>query len=312
MTSALNQLQVHPLPISRPGVLDGISVIGRKIDRNQHFEIIHFDPHQNVQSSIGRFPFRPNACLASLEYSLFLIGGEAPYTAEVAAFDVVEKRHRNVPHMLEARGLHAVASSTRAILVCGGRGNGCGTLSSCELFQPARRRWISMPPMKTKRAFFQVVWLPDGRIFAMGGASNSVEMLHREWTFDGETTDQWRRCNPMRNARTNFSAVVLHGDVVLVAGVKSVELFTPPPAASDMRAMGQWTNLQLMPSFPSYTSSGVFSDGGVFIFEDYASKIHRFRPSPTIANPVEFTDWIWDEELSVSTVKDNIRSVTFK
>jgi len=174
-----------------------------------------------------------------------------------------------------------------------------------------------MPPMETARRDFQVVWLPDGRIFAMGGWDlNSVETLHREWAFDGETTGQWRRCSPMLKARADFAAVVLQGDVVLVAGGDSstVELFTPPPAADGPRALGQWTSLQPASGFQSVFSSftGVFSDGVVFIFESDSSKIRRFRPSRTNANPVELADWIWDEELSLTAVNKKLFSVTFK
>jgi len=308
---------------SIPTFLDGIFVVGKscRVTLDVHLDIIQLDPRTKAQSNIGRFPYRPWASLASLENSLFLIGGDYPYTAKVAAFDVVEKRQRNVPRMLEARGFAAVASSTRAVLVCGGG----ESLFSCELFQPSARRWILMPPMERARCAFQVIWLSDGRIFAIGGWNDgekldSVEMLHREWAFDGETTGKWRQCSPMLAARDDFAAVALHGKVVLVAGgfsfngmwLDSVDLFTPPPAAGDPCALGQWTNLQPMQSAPQSQCTGVFSGGVVFIFGEESSKIQRFRPSLMHGNLVEFTDWSWDEELSLTTVSDSILSATFK
>jgi len=231
--------------------------------------------------------------------SLFLIGGgdfHHPPTAEVTTFDVVEKRQRNVPRMTQARCRCAVTSTTRMILVCGGCSGRWRSLSSCELFQPAGRRWFLMPAMETARLDFRVVWLPDGRIFAIGGWDgiqlDSVEMLYRDWAFDGETTGTWRQCSPMLAARDDFAAVALHGEVVLVAGgcmssgewLDVVDLFTPPPAAGNPHALGQWTNLQPMQSAPRSWSIGVFSGGVVFIFERKSSKIRRFRPSLTNAN----------------------------
>lgn len=134
-----------------------------------------------------------------------------------------------------------------------------------------------MPQMEVGRWNFQVVWLPDGCIFALGGFSagwlRSVEMLHRAWAFDGNTTDQWRRCSDMLVERSNFAAVLLHNEMVLVAGGQkpsgnwheSVELFIPP-AAYDLHALGQWTNLQPMHFTPRSTCTGVYLDGIVIIF----------------------------------------------
>lgn len=135
-----------------------------------------------------------------------------------------------------------------------------------------------MPSLATSRAYFQVVWLGNGQIFAIGGYNgknrlNTVEELNREWGFEGETTQRWRKCGSMFTARSDFTAVVLHQNIVFVAGgdtingdwLEGVEIFTPP-VADDPRALGQWTVIQPMPSPPEGLCSGVFSNGAVFIF----------------------------------------------
>lgn len=138
-----------------------------------------------------------------------------------------------------------------------------------------------MPRLDHARCEFQVVWLSDGRIFAIGGWNghynmNSVEMLIRKWKFEGETTGRWRPCSNMLTGRSYFAAVVLHDDVVIVAGglntdwewLQSVELFTPS-AAGDPSSTSQWTNLQPMQSAPRGACSGVLSDGFIFIFGSF-------------------------------------------
>lgn len=134
-----------------------------------------------------------------------------------------------------------------------------------------------MPKMVSTRCEFQVIWMTDGRIFAIGGYSlgrlNSVEMLNREWTCRGETTGEWRRCGCMLAARCDFTAVTLRDEVVLVTGGltndrtlhDSVELFVPP-AASTIRDVGQWTTIHPPKRSPTRTCSAVFVDGVVLIF----------------------------------------------
>jgi len=294
---------------------------------DDHLVISRFDPHMNEEFRIGTFPFIFDGSLASLQDSLFLIGGSYFCSAEVKVFNVIEKRLcSRVRPMSEGRSHCAVANSSREILVCGGHKFARGLLSSCELFQPARNRFIPMPHMETARTNFQVVWLPDGRIFALGGENagclKSVEMLNREWQFEGQTTGEWRQCSCMLTARRGFAAVVLHDEYVLVTGgqtcygycLASVDLFTPPPAVNDPYAVGQWTCLQSMQSVPSDFCTGVFSGGAVFIFEASSRTIRRFRRSGMEANQTasgKFDDWSWDEGLSLTTTIYQILSSTF-
>lgn len=137
---------------------------------------------------------------------------------------------------------------------------------------------MAIPCLNLARAACRVVWLPDGRIFAIGGYagektgfSNSVEMTTREYFTDGVVARIWHNKARMLNARSTFAAVIAHG-LILVAGgwtvgnvkLSSVECFTPP-AASDPSALGQWTSILSMPS-PMVCLAGVASGKAVFVF----------------------------------------------
>lgn len=139
----------------------------------------------------------------------------------------------------------------------------------CTKFTFCVQSWQAMPELQSPRYDFNVVWLPDGRIFAIGGFSGahlrSVEMLVRNWAFSGLTETSWRHITPMKSPRSDF-AVVVWRDVVLVAGGNSetIELLTPP-ALSEPRARGQWTEIRLIES-PLCGCTGALSDGNILIF----------------------------------------------
>jgi len=158
-----------------------------------------------------------------------------------------------------------------------------------------------MPSLKMGRSNCRVVWLPDGRVFAIGGYDergflNSVEMTRREWSSEDAPAGDWRNVARMLTARPEFAADVVHG-LILVAGgfttgflrLSSVELFTPP-AAADPQALGQWTAMQPMSS-PIACFAGVASGEAVFVFERDASKIQRFRPSAANAQGLRPQDF---------------------
>lgn len=127
-----------------------------------------------------------------------------------------------------------------------------------------------MPSLCMSRSSFQVIWLPDGAIFAIGGnGTNTVEMLVREWGYDGNTSTAWRQVASMLNNRSSFAAIVVCENRILVAGGygnnESVELFTPPKV-SERYANGQWTAIELKTSIPESACSGIIADGIVLIF----------------------------------------------
>jgi len=209
--------------------------------------------------------------------------------------------------MSVARTRIGIASSSKEILVCGGW-DGSTALSSCELYRSTENRWITLPSLDVARHLLRIVWLPDGRAFAIGGGDgkqmcyNNVEMMTCGWNTDWVGDSVWRKVAEMLNARSVFAAIVLH-DLVFVAGgkttggvvISSVELFTPP-AVDDQLALGQWTDIQPMLS-PMYCFSGVVFGEAVLILDLNSSKMQRYRPSRSNAQmqwttTVGFAGWV--------------------
>jgi len=292
------------------------------------YGIVRWDNLTGQEFLIGRFPYRPWAILASLEDKLFLIGGGhwSEPTKMVQSFGTSDARLRLEADLSVGRRSFGVASSRDEILVCGGRGDECKYLSSCEVFQSMRNRWMAMPSLDRASADCQVVWLTDGRVFAIGGYAgggeylNSVEMTIREWSSESAAARIWRNVARMLTARYLFAAVAVHG-LILVAGgettgqvnLSSVELFTPPPAA-DPKALGQWTSMQPMPS-SMWCYAGVASGESVFVFDSFSSKIQRFRLSSANAQwsaPAAFSGWNWDEDASLKLLNKWIQPIVLK
>lgn len=132
-----------------------------------------------------------------------------------------------------------------------------------------------MPRLNTPRTSHQVLWLPDGRMFTIGGRNinklKSVEMSTRAWDFNGKTKKPWRKMAPMLTARARFAAVNMK-HIILVAGGKHssgdyanpVEIFTLP-SEGDGRSIGQWTRIPSM-IVPVTVASAVVSSGHLYVF----------------------------------------------
>jgi len=318
--------------ISPPHSSELVFVIGKGHDsiEGDEFGIMRWDPVTREESLIGRFPMRPRAMLASLEDKLYLIGGldsSKQPTKIVNSYCTSDAGLWEEGFLSVGRAYVTGACSLKEILVCGGwGGNGDQSLSSCEVFESTQNRWTSMPSLKMARSSCGVVWLPDGRVFVIGGYAgggvyiNSVEMTTREWSSEGAAAGVWRNVAGMLTARTVFAAVVVQGLVIVAGGyttdqelLSTVELFTPP-AASDPQAIGQWISMQPMP-LPMWCLAGVTSGETVFVFDGESSKIQRFRPS--VANTqwsasAGFANWIWDEEVSLKLLNNYNHPIVFK
>lgn len=95
-------------------------------------------------------------------------------------------------------------------------------------------RWVSKPEMLTKSPYLWVVWMKDGRIFTISGSYageslNTMEMLCHEWGLEMQSTRSWRQCNGMLNTRSDFPDVMLHEEVIIVAGGWTILTSSPNP-----------------------------------------------------------------------------------
>ncbi len=112
--------------------------------------------------------------------------------------------------------------------------------------------------MLEPRSDFGIAWLPDGRLFAIGGnrgasgQTSSVEMLHycsarKAATTPATAIDTWSYVAPLPTARQCHAVTVLEGKIIVAGGLeeRGVEYFTPP---SDVNKRGQWTSIYPLPN----------------------------------------------------------------
>ncbi len=103
--------------------------------------------------------------------------------------------------------------------------------------------------MRTPRVALTVTWLPDGRIFAVGGGADlqdptrTVEMLHMSWDSDEPADSEWLPLEPLLEPRLHHGAAFISGKLIVAGGdgSDSVECFTPPCAEY---LKGQWTRIR--------------------------------------------------------------------
>jgi hypothetical protein len=105
------------------------------------------------------------------------------------------------------QGLGAVVLDEKIYAI--GGGGASGSLSSCEVYDPAIGAWRSMPDMSTPRYYFEAVVL-DGKIYAIG-ASSSCEVYD-------PAVGAWTSLPDMSTARIYFQAAVLDGKIYAIGG----------------------------------------------------------------------------------------------
>nr|VZI52450.1 unnamed protein product [Spirometra erinaceieuropaei] len=141
--------------------------------------------------------------------------------------------------------------------------------------------------MHTLRNSFALAWLPDGRVFAIGGfygssrAKNnmaaSVEVYDRTWEPASDPTrpySKWRLVAPMAIPRACHAAVCVEGRILVAGGafgepgaktsLDTVELYEPP---SEACPLGQWTRIAPMKTKTALCSA-VFLAGAIYAFGD--------------------------------------------
>ncbi len=110
--------------------------------------------------------------------------------------------------------------------------------------------------MLEPRSDFGIAWMPDGRLFAIGGnrgasgQTSSVEVLHccnAHVATTTPATDTWTYVAPLSTARQCHAVTVLEGKIIVAGGREEcgVEYFAPP---SDFNKLGQWTSIYPLPN----------------------------------------------------------------
>lgn len=143
--------------------------------------------------------------------------------------------------------------------------------------------WSTTPCLNTARHSHRVIWIPDGRLFAIGGAQetvslNSVEMIICPWNSAKKALAEWRIVAPMQSVRNKFGAALIRGWIIVAGGnqlpgvqcIDIVEMFTPP-SIDNPQDMGQWTFLNKLPQKMLVSSAVVFQDD-VYVFGESFDK----------------------------------------
>ncbi len=118
--------------------------------------------------------------------------------------------------------------------------------------------------MNIPRAWLGLEWVPDGRLFAVGGfggehqTTQTVEMLECSWTSDTPCRNTWRYVAPMLEARVAHGVGYFGGKLFAAGGRDSdtVEFFTLPSAN---KPNGEWTKVRPLNS--KNTLFGLFPFG---------------------------------------------------
>ncbi len=132
--------------------------------------------------------------------------------------------------------------------------------------------------MLEPRSNFGIAWLPDGRLFAIGGntgtngQARSVEMLHycnAEEATTTNATGTWTYVAPLSTARQCHAVTVLEGKVIVAGGLEEcgVEYFNPP---SDVDRLRQWTSIYALPNPTSLLLLFPLKFGFIGICKTYA------------------------------------------
>ncbi len=104
--------------------------------------------------------------------------------------------------------------------------------------------------MKAPRYLFGLEWVPDGRLFAVGGFGSdraptaTVEMLECSWVArEGPVSTSWLYVAPLLAPRAKHGVCYFAGKLLAVGGKKdaTVECFTLPSPGNEM---GQWTRVR--------------------------------------------------------------------
>ncbi len=138
--------------------------------------------------------------------------------------------------------------------------------SQVTLFLSFFSRWEDFPKMNSPRAWLGLEWVPDGRLFAVGGIdgkllpTRSVEMLQYSRTSESPCGTTWRYVARMLESRVGHGVCYFAGKLLAAGGRYSdtVECFTLPSAD---KPEGEWTKVRPLNKENTLYGLLPFSDG---------------------------------------------------
>ncbi len=111
--------------------------------------------------------------------------------------------------------------------------------------------WAALSPMNAARTWTAVSWVPDGRLFAVGGLGDdrepiaSVEMLQCSWDTEVITRCNWQAVAPLNHPRAAHGLAFIYGRLVAAGGKRTstIEYFKLP---CEEYPQGQWIEIRPM------------------------------------------------------------------
>ncbi len=124
--------------------------------------------------------------------------------------------------------------------------------------------------MNEGRATLALEWVPDGHLFAVGGADShlrplaTVEMLECPWNTDKTVNSKWQYVAPMNQARLGHSVAYFKGKLIAAGGFEqeSVECFTLPTCELPQ---GQWVKIRPMSNASTLLGILPFGENLLFV-----------------------------------------------
>ena len=113
---------------------------------------------------------------------------------------------------------------TGQILTCGGS-DGVLPLATCELMDPATKKWTVTGSMTTARTRHTATLLPNGTVLAAGGTTPSNTAVNTAEIYYPDT-QRWVPTSPMAEARQNHTATLLPDGTVLVTGGNTLSTYS--------------------------------------------------------------------------------------
>lgn len=141
-------------------------------------------------------------------------GGSSLSTAEL--IDVSAGTVAAVASMAEARAGHTATALPDGRVILAGGYNG-EYLSSVEVFEPARKRFVMMGQLNQGRSGHTATLLADGRILIVGGVGRGWSFLASAELFD-PVAGRSQPTGPLSTPRESHTATLLTDGRVLVVG----------------------------------------------------------------------------------------------
>lgn len=203
-------------------------------------------------------------------------GGVGPSLAEsitAELFDPATKTYSATGNLVDIlRMMHSASLlSTGKVLIAGGYGNGEGSLSSTELYDPATGKFTAGPAMLVVRYNHTATTLPSGKVLILGGWGNGYVSNADLYTPSPTGIGAFAKTGSLAEGRTTPATALLPSGKVLTAGGDNggaaafADLWDPAADAGK----GAWTSTVALPAGRYGHAASTLPSGKVLISGGY-------------------------------------------